>query len=97
MPLPRSTGVEFLETGSRNPPPQGAKRPGAPPKAAPGEFFEPVSKKISRGGPGEGEFPNCHSSFASAATVSQDIPCYPGITRDITGYPRTSWEILDIL
>ena len=56
MPLPRSTGAEFLETGSRNPPPQGAKRPGAPPKAAPGGFLEPVSKNSAPVDLGRGIF-----------------------------------------
>ena len=44
MALPRSTGAEFLETGSRNPP--GAAFGGAPGRFAPwgGGFLEPVSK-----------------------------------------------------
>ncbi len=53
MPLPRSTGAEFLETGSRNPPPQGAKRPGGAAEGGARGIFETVSKKSA---PGEGDF-----------------------------------------
>ena len=49
IPLPRSPGADFFETGSRKAPPQGAKRPGAPPKAAPGGFLKQVSKKQTLG------------------------------------------------
>ena len=68
IPLPRSPRADFFEPGSRNPRARSAL--GAPPKAAPGGFFERVSKKSALGGRGEGRRP---------PKIAQ-IPCSAGVT-----------------
>ena len=54
IPLPSSPGADFFQTGSRIPLPRARSALGAPPKAAPGRFLEPVSKKSAPGDLGRG-------------------------------------------
>ena len=58
IPLPRSPGADFFETGSVQeiPLPRALRALGAPPKAAPGGFLELVSKKTAPGDLGRGIF-----------------------------------------
>ena len=53
IPLPRSPRADFFDPGLRNPPPQGAKRPGGAAEGGARGIFETVSKKSA---PGEGDF-----------------------------------------